>query len=201
MLLHLVRHAHAVAAEDVPARPLSPRGHAEIARLARFLALSGCFQPDQVWHSPLLRSRQTADALVARLRLDVVLLETPGLLPEDDPRDLADRLALHPHDRDLAIVGHEPHLSAFASLLVRGKARPALFTLRKSSVLTLELTDSTHSKTGLARWRVRWQIAPELFPATTAPLPATLAPSVSPPDAPLPPLIPPLHPSPFVPAS
>ena len=174
MLLHLLRHAHAVAAEENPARPLSLRGRAEIGRLARFLAATDQFRPDQVWHSPLLRSRQTADDLITRLRLDVAVVETPGLLPEDDPQDLADRLALHPKDRDLVLVGHEPHLSAFASLLVRGKASPVLFTLRKSTLLTLELTGSTHKKTAQPRWRVRWQIAPELFPATTAPLPVVI---------------------------
>lgn len=188
MLLHLLRHAHAVDAEENAARPLSPRGRGEIARLARFLAATDTFHPAQVWHSPLLRSRQTADDLVTRLRLDVVLLETPGLLPEDDPQDLADRLALHPKDRDLVLVGHEPHLSAFASLLVRGKASPSLFTLRKCALLTLELTGSTHKKTAQPRWRVRWQIAPELFPSTTAPLPALATPASSAP-------VPPAHPA------
>jgi phosphohistidine phosphatase len=106
---------------------------------------------------------------------DAVMLETPGLLPEDDPAEFAERLALHPRDRELAIVGHEPHLSALATLLVRGKASPVLFTLRKSAVLALEPTRGTHAKTGHPRWRVRWQIAPELLPAPP--------PSVPPPEA------------------
>jgi phosphohistidine phosphatase len=166
MLLHLVRHAHALAEEEDKTRPLSARGRAEAARFARFLGACGVFRPAHVWHSPLARSRQTADDLVARLLLgDAVRVEVPGLLPEDDPQELAERLHLHPKDRgDIAIVGHEPHLSALASLLVRGKARPALFVLKKSTLLTLEPSDATHKKTDHARWRVRWQLSPELLP-------------------------------------
>jgi phosphohistidine phosphatase len=166
MLIHLVRHAHALADEEDATRPLSPRGRAEVARLARFLGASGVFRPVQIWHSPLLRSRQTADGLAARLLLtDASRIEIPGLLPEDDPRGVAERLHLHPKDRgDIAVVGHEPHLSAFASLLVRGKARPGLFVLKKCALITLELTAATHKKTDHARWLARWQISPELLP-------------------------------------
>jgi len=170
MLLHLLRHAHALAEEEDPVRPLSPRGRGEVARLARFLGAGDVFRPEQIWHSPLARSRQTADDLAARLLLiDALRVEIPGLLPEDDPQELAERLHLHPKDRgDIAIVGHEPHLSVLASLLVRGKARPDLFTLKKCALITLELTDATHKKTGHARWRVRWHISPELLPAHPA---------------------------------
>lgn len=179
MLLHLVRHAHAVTEEENPSRPLSARGRTDAARLARFFVGNGCFKPAQLWHSPLLRSRETADELLKRLALDAVVVETPGLLPEDDPHELAERLQLHPKDRgDLALVGHEPHLSALASLLVRGKETPDLFTLKKGAVITLELTDDEHKKTGLARWSVRWHVSPELLPAVTIPLP--VLPAISP---------------------
>ena len=171
MLLHLLRHAHALAEEEDKTRPLSPRGRGEIARLARFLGASAVFRPAQLWHSPLLRSRQTADELAARLLLsDALRVEIPGLLPEDDPRELAERLHLHPKDRgDIALLGHEPHLSALASLLVRGKARPDLFILKKCALLTLDLTDATHKKTGHQRWRVRWHVSPELLPPAPPP--------------------------------
>ena len=166
MLLHLVRHAHALSEEEDPTRPLSPRGRGEIARLARFLGACGVFRPSQIWHSPLLRSLQTADALAARLLLtDTMRIEIPGLLPEDEPDEVAERLHLQPKDRgDIAIVGHEPQLSALASLLVRGKARPALFVLKKCALITLELADTTHKKTGHARWVARWHVTPELLP-------------------------------------
>lgn len=173
MLLHLVRHAHAVEETEHRARPLSARGRAEAARLARFFAGNGCFVPAHVWHSPLLRSRETTDELARRLAWSdtTVVVETSGLLPEDDPREVAERLEIWPRDRgDLAIIGHEPHLSALASLLVRGREKPVLFAMKKAAVLTLEPTSGVFKKTGFGRWRVRWLVAPELLPATTLPL-------------------------------
>ncbi len=180
MLLHLVRHAHAVTVEEDATRPLSVRGRGEIARLARFFLGNGAFQPAQIWHSPLRRSRETADDLVARLSLDVVLVEISGLQPEDDAQQLAERLQLHPRDRgNLAIVGHEPHLSALAALLITGRKRSAAFRLKKSDVLTLQLAEGVHKKSGLNRWRVRWHITPELLLPPAAKLPV-LMPSAQP---------------------
>ncbi len=178
MLLHLVRHAHALAAEEDPFRPLSPRGREEVARLAAVLGASGAFVPAQVWHSPLARSRQPADGLVARLGLDPVMVEAAGLAPDDDPEPLARHLELHPLDRgDLCVVGHEPHLSALAGLLIRGKPSPAPIVLRKAAALALEPTGGSHKSNGLRRWRVRWLLAPELFPPLVRPAGFLAAPS------------------------
>lgn len=183
MLLHLVRHAHAVAAEEDATRPLSARGRGELARLARFFFGHKGFQPAQVWHSPLRRSRETADDLARRLGLDVVMVEIPGLQPEDDAQELAERLQLHPRDRgNLAIVGHEPHLSALAALLVTGRKNSGAFRLKKGDVLTLQAAEGVHKKSGLNRWRVRWHITQELLPAlvvpaATPPTPESPAPS------------------------
>jgi phosphohistidine phosphatase len=170
MLLHLVRHAHAVREEEDATRPLSVRGRGEAARLAAFFAVNGAFRPAQIWHSPLRRSRQTADELIGRLGLDGVLLETPGLLPEDDPLALAERLESYPRDcGDLALVGHEPHLGLLASLLVRGKPKAGLFVLGKAASLTLESVEATHKCSGFRRWKIRWLVAPELLPSIDEP--------------------------------
>lgn len=165
MLLLLVRHAHALTELENPARPLSPTGRTQAQLLAQFFASNGCFTPTQIWHSPLLRSRETADELLSRLPLaEAVVVETPGLLPEDDPKDLAARLEMHPKNLgNLALIGHEPQLSSLASLLVRGKSAPSLFKLRKAAVLALESTAEVHKKTGRERWRVCWLVAPELL--------------------------------------
>ena len=54
----------------------------------------------------------------------------------------------------VAIVGHDPHLSALASLLVTGCAEPTNFVLKKCAVLRLDRTGNG--------WSVRWQISPEI---------------------------------------
>jgi phosphohistidine phosphatase len=164
MFVYVVRHAHAVTEEENPSRPLSERGRIECQRLASFFRANKRFAPVQLWHSPLERSHETAVLLARNLELDVPLVEIPGLLPEDDPHEVAERLAALSGVEGLAVVGHEPHLSALATLLVRDKERPAIFEFKKGAVLALERTNSPHKKSGQPRWRVCWHISPALLP-------------------------------------
>ncbi len=154
MLVYLIRHAHAVDATDDRARPLSDRGRGQVRALGALLKASGAFQPAEIWHSPLVRSRETAERLAKRIRLTVPLAVVAGLEPEADPRATAQRIYGAPDP--LAIVGHEPQLSALASLLIAGRPAPPLFMLKKCTALCLE---------GEGRfWMVRWMLSPEVVP-------------------------------------
>lgn len=153
MQVYLIRHAHALDLEEDAVRPLSSRGQDQVRLVAPFLKRSGLFQPQEIWHSPLVRSRQTADLLAQRLQLTAPLTLMPDLEPEDDPRAVARRIKAMPHP--LAIVGHEPHLSALATLLVAGRTEPPCFSMKKCAVLALE--------GAAAHWTVRWHISPELI--------------------------------------
>ncbi|HEY0947051.1 MAG TPA: histidine phosphatase family protein [Opitutaceae bacterium] len=181
MLLYLVRHTHAVTEEENPVRPLSDRGRADATRIAAFLRAAGACHPAQVWHSPLVRARETAQRFAAGIGGETLLVETSDLLPDDDPSDIAHRLAEYPATHDLALVGHEPHLSALGTLLVRGRKKPIAFALRKGAVVALERDERVHKKSGLPRWRVRWHFSPELLPpALPPPAPAPESPVIVP---------------------
>jgi phosphohistidine phosphatase len=164
MHLFLIRHTHAVTAEENPRRPLSARGQSDALRLAGFLRQTTVFRPAQYWHSPLVRAAETARMLAMAIDPEALLVETDDLRPEDDPELMAHRLAEYPTSHALALVGHEPHLSSLATLLVRGQTHPIQFAFRKGAVLALERTERTHRRTDLPRWRVRWHLAPELLP-------------------------------------
>jgi phosphohistidine phosphatase len=152
-MLLLIRHAHALQGTDDAARPLSKRGQKQIRLIARFLKATGSFDAKEVWHSPLVRSRDTAEKLVERIGARSKLIETAGLQPDDDPALVAQRL--HRVRRSVAVVGHEPHLSALATLLVTGNAQPAIVKLKKCSVLALD-------RAGDGRWTIHWLISPRL---------------------------------------
>lgn len=164
MRLYLIRHAHAVAEEENASRPLSSRGRQDIARITAWLRASHAFTPAQLWHSPLERARETAAILAHTLDQELVRVETTGLLPEDSPQEIAERLETFPAGENLAIVGHEPHLSALATLLVRGKRKPAAFELKKGAILALEPSGRVHKRTGRSRWHTCWLLSPELLP-------------------------------------
>jgi phosphohistidine phosphatase len=163
MPLYLVRHAHAVSEEENSQRPLSERGRAQVRTLATWFRRNGLFTPSQVWHSPLARARETAELLLIGLASEPALVETAGLRPEDDPQVIASRLNALTSAINVALVGHEPQLSALATLLIRGKPAAPIFELKKGAVLVLERTKNIHPKTGLPRWTACWHITPELL--------------------------------------
>ncbi len=173
MLLYLIRHAHAVKEEEDPVRPLSARGRDDVRRLAVFLQANHALAAAQLWHSPLLRARETAELLATALGMEGTLVETGDLLPEDEPETVARRIHAFPQGRSLALVGHEPHLSRLATLLLRGKTQPAAVDFRKGAVLALGPTGDHHRRTGEPRWDVKWLLTPSLLP-TQASLPQPL---------------------------
>ena len=152
MHVYLIRHAHADDGELDSARPLSRKGLRQVRAIGRFLSEHDALEVDEVWHSPLVRAHDTAALLAKRLKLKVDLVEKAGLKPQDDPQATARRVRQLAHP--VAIVGHDPHLSALASLLVTGCAEPTNFVLKKCAVLRLDRTGNG--------WSVRWQISPEI---------------------------------------
>jgi len=152
MHLYLIRHAHALDGDDDAARPLSPKGRKQVRKLADLLRDTKTFETGEIWHSPLRRAHETAGLLAKRLRDGTRLKEVAGLTPDD----AVDRIAARLGDlrRPVAVVGHEPHLSALASLLVAGHAAPPRFKLKKCAALRLDRADGG--------WAVRWQVSPEL---------------------------------------
>ncbi len=155
MLLYLIRHAEAADIVPDEARPLTAHGRHQVVSLAQFLKGGGDFRPAAVWHSPLVRARETAQLLLRELAPATPLREVPTITPDDDPREIVP--ALTAHLPPLALVGHEPHLSALASLLVAGATYPVVFAMKKGAVLALERGPG-------ARWIVRWHVEPDLFP-------------------------------------
>ncbi|HWA85185.1 MAG TPA: phosphohistidine phosphatase SixA [Opitutus sp.] len=153
MHLHIVRHAHALDAEEDAARPLSKRGWKQVHALGKFLRAAAALPVREIWHSPLLRARETAQGLAGEMKLDAPLREVDGLRSEDDPRIIAARIeALR---EPVAIVGHEPHLSALVTFLVTGATEPPAIVLKKCAALRLDRVDSG--------WALRWHVAPELL--------------------------------------
>jgi len=148
-MIHLIRHADAVPDEDDSARPLSEKGRGQVDRVCAVLRKEPAFRPAEIWHSPLLRSIETAQLLAKGLGLEAPLVLAPDLRPDDDPRKIA--AALGAEKRDIAVVGHEPHLGHLASLMIHGPGKAGIFfPFSKAGVLRL-------SRSG-KRWHSGWVV-------------------------------------------
>lgn len=103
-----------------------------------------------VYHSGKKRARQTAEifAQVLGARAE----EKDGLNPNDDPAIWAERLSTLD---EVMIVGHLPHLSRLASLLVVGNTEVPIVEFRYSGVVALTRTP---------KWVVKWLLTPDILP-------------------------------------
>jgi phosphohistidine phosphatase len=112
VLLFLVRHAHADPGDPDELRPLSPRGREQARRLGAELAAHPT-PPELVLASPLLRARETAEAIAEALRVEVRVDErlAPGATAD------ALREALAGLGGPVAAVGHQPDCSEIAVAL------------------------------------------------------------------------------------
>jgi phosphohistidine phosphatase len=148
-MIYLIRHADAVSDEENPVRPLSPKGRDQLGRVCAILRKAPAFAPAEIWHSPLARSRETAELLAKGLQLSAPILLKPGLEPEDDPSKIL--AAFEAEGRDIAAVGHEPHLGILASLMVRGPSCAGVYyPFPKAAVLALERDGK--------RWKSEWLV-------------------------------------------
>jgi phosphohistidine phosphatase len=148
----LIRHAE--AGDDAPrdeARALTSRGRADARRLGRALARRGV-RFTAIVTSPLVRAVQTAEIVAAATSYRGRMAATDLLQPEAPARDVISFLAklAAEVETSVALVAHEPILSAVAGLLTGKPRYPAL---RKAEALRIRLADG-HETSGSLRWRV-----------------------------------------------
>lgn len=99
MQLYIVRHAFAgqhgdPKYPDDDMRPLTKKGRRRFGRLVKKLARRG-FAPAVVATSPLVRCRQTADVIAARLGLAAGIVELDALRPGSRLDELVDLSLIH----------------------------------------------------------------------------------------------------------
>ncbi len=151
--LYLVQHAEAKPQAEDPARPLSEKGQEDIRRVANFIKAKG-IEVSKIFHSGKLRAKQTAEALAEGISSAGGVEQAEGLAPLDDPGILANRLK--EELEDLVLVGHLPHLSKLAGLLLAGDPERKVVGFRNGGVVCLERDEN-------GNWSVGWVLTPEIL--------------------------------------
>lgn len=164
MKIYLLRHAQAAPAYPDASRPLTQAGLGDVRRLAKFLKSSEAFHPDLIWRSPYRRAVETTEQLLAGLGdATVPVVERSDLTPNDRPESLLADLASSGHG-DLLLVGHNPHLSILAALLLSGEARRVRLDLQTCNLVCLEwFPVPNHGQMGPCV--LQWVLDPRLLPA------------------------------------
>ena len=151
-VLYLVRHA--IAAERGPGwpddalRPLTERGITRFSKTVDGFAALGS-KLDEVWTSPLVRARQTADLLSAGFSDRPPVKELTVLAPGQRPARIVEALARATRRRRIAVVGHEPGLGELASFLL-GTSRAIPF--KKGGISRIEVEIVAGRWSGTLAW-------------------------------------------------
>jgi phosphohistidine phosphatase len=141
MRVYLLRHG---TAEERPAggkddrdRALVKKGRQQCRQVAALLRRLGV-KPEVVLTSPLLRARQTAEAVARGMSLSVVPVEEPRLAPGGSATEALKAVVNRRYlQGPILAVGHEPLLSEMAAALL---GTPDLrLELRKGGLIEMEI--------------------------------------------------------------
>jgi len=160
MLLYIVRHAPAGEHGDPrypndSLRPLTAKGQRRFGRLVKRLIEHG-LAPTLVVTSPLLRCRQTAEVLVARVPAEPKLLERDELAPGAPWEELiawtnAEGAA------EVAWVGHAPDVDRMTAEMI-GSADTNL-SFAKGAIAAIRFAD----KIAVGEGELCWFVKPKLI--------------------------------------
>ena len=160
MQLLIIRHAIAVprGTPGIPddERPLTPEGEKKFRTAAEGLARIAA-RPDLLLTSPLVRARQTAE--IAAAAWGGIKIDCEPSLAGGTFEELASALAKRKESDLVAVVGHEPHLSALLARLLTAKDA-GLLTFRKGGAALVEIPASL--KEG---GRLIWYLPPRILRA------------------------------------
>ncbi|HTE44033.1 MAG TPA: histidine phosphatase family protein [Gemmatimonadaceae bacterium] len=160
MRLLIVRHAiaedkdvWAQTSQDDDARPLTDLGKRKMVRVAR--GLRKIVGPiNLLAASPLVRAQQTA-AIVAAEYKGLPIETTSVLVPGKPLAEFAKWLVDRGDSELVAVVGHEPHLSALATWLITGVEKSRI-ELKKGAACLIQF-DGMPKKAGGS---LSWSLAP-----------------------------------------
>jgi len=155
MNLYMIRHAIAVDEgtpeyEEDSQRPLTDKGKKKMRQIAKGLrALGADF--DLILSSPYIRAQETAEILADVFKIKADVAFSDNLIPMGDPDLLIAEMNEKYNANSVALVGHEPFLTALIGLLVSENASMDM-TLKKGGVCRLSADDLHHTHKATLEW-------------------------------------------------
>lgn len=115
MKLYLLRHGEAMTKYENPERPLNNSGVNEITRISRYLKAQK-IHFSVIYHSELLRSKETASMIAQALELNDSLQLNTALSADENIQQLIKAVELIPDNA--LLVGHLPNIALLSNYLL-----------------------------------------------------------------------------------
>jgi phosphohistidine phosphatase len=145
--IYLVRHGEAVSERLDPERPLTSSGREEVERMACMAAAKNV-QVSALFHSGILRAKQTAEILAEHLQFTLAVQQLSGLRPQDDPAIA--KAEIEAAESPIILVGHLPHLNRLIALLLSGDA--------ESQVMEFPPATMVCCSNDTSKWKISWTL-------------------------------------------
>jgi phosphohistidine phosphatase len=155
MKLYILRHGDAVEHGDSRYkendRPLTTKGIQRTKQLAHVLReMEISF--DSILTSPLTRARETAEIVGRGLKLHDNMRFCEHLTPSGSMEELVHQVnMIRPAPKSVLLVGHEPYLSGFVSLLCTGGPGLAV-VFKKGALCRLDVEVLSSGKCAALDW-------------------------------------------------
>jgi phosphohistidine phosphatase len=161
MIVYFVRHASAgqskADAQKDDKRPLDKDGIRQAHEIGRTLSALDV-QVDSILTSPLKRATQTASLVANELGHESKLVYADALHKQATWPKFQELLRANAAKDAIMVVGHNPSLSEFLSLLISGGASKTVVELRKGAAAKVEIT-------GKRRATLSWCLTPKALRA------------------------------------
>ncbi|MBC8002107.1 MAG: phosphohistidine phosphatase SixA [Opitutaceae bacterium] len=156
MELYILRHGLAMdradwSRRDDSDRPLTAEGLKKTRRIAKAM-LKLDLKFDWILSSPYARARETAEIVAEVLKPKRQLELRHELTPDGSAKELAKLLAARPKTVErVLIVGHEPDLSQFISVLLTGKPVSRV-VMKKGGLCKLQISQFRWGACAVIEW-------------------------------------------------
>ena len=173
MIVYFIRHAsaghHVLNPAQDEKRALDEEGIEQCTQVGRALAAMDV-RVDAVISSPLKRATQTASLVANEIGFDGKLQRTPALRPGAGIEAFRELLDRNRHLEAVAVVGHNPSLSQFLSLIISEGASEGSIDLKKGAVARVDVSGGS----GVLKWVVTPKIVQTISAAAKSSRPKIL---------------------------
>jgi phosphohistidine phosphatase len=160
MKIYLVQHGKAYGKSEDPERSLTEEGKKEIVKVVTFITekkpLDINIKLTKIFQSGKTRAKETAELIAQFIHPAEGIHESKDLEPMANPSKWLDRL--RQMNQDTMLVGHLPHLSKLASLLLtrtETKTESEIIKFSNAGIICLSKEEE---------YSIEWIVTPDIFP-------------------------------------
>ena len=167
MIVYFVRHAsagqHKASAAKDEKRPLDREGVQQAHQIGRLLAGTN-IEIDVVISSPLKRAMQTASLIANEIGYEQKIERDAALRPEATFDSFRHLLSRYEQKDAIMVVGHNPSITDFLSLVLSRGHENELIDFKKGAVARVEMASR---KAGTMQWCITPRLAASAYEAAS----------------------------------